>query len=349
MLVFATLLSGCGSSQKYNPLEGVETTKVEDDTGRSVEVPANITRIAASGQTAQMILMTLAPDMLVGLTSSPTTDQMAYFPEDMWYLPTFGQFYGGKSNLNMEALIEAQPQIVIDLGDRHSTAKSDMNGITKQTGIPAVFYEATLETMPNAYRQLGKLLGREEEAEKLAQYVENTVNYAKEASAKIPEDQRLTVMYGTGSSGLACNAAGSSQAEVIDVVGAENAIVTDEITNRGGGTTVSLEEVYKVQPDVILLGAGGPYDELETGEWAGLNAVKNGTYYEIPSKPYSWMSSPPSVNRVLGIWWLGNLIYPEYYDYDMVDKAQEFYDLFWHYDLSDEEAEEFLAKSTLKK
>ena len=44
------------------------------------------------------------------------------------------------------------------------------------------------------------------------------------------------------------------------------------------------------------------------------------------------MSSPPSVNRVLGIWWLGNLLYPELYDYDMVQVAQEYYRLFWHYD-----------------
>lgn len=39
------------------------------------------------------------------------------------------------------------------------------------------------------------------------------------------------------------------------------------------------------------------------------------------------------MNRVLGIWWLGNLLYPELYDYDMAQVAQEYYGLFWHYDL----------------
>lgn len=51
---------------------------------------------------------------------------------------------------------------------------------------------------------------------------------------------------------------------------------------------------------------------------------------------------------MLGIYWLGNLLYPELYDYDMVEKAQEFYRLFWHYELSAEEAEQLLARSTRK-
>ena len=347
MLCMTLLLSSCGQ-QTYDPLEGVETTTVRDDYDRDVEVPQDITRIAASGSTAQMILMTIAPDMLVGLTSSPSTQQMPYFPEEMWTLPTFGQFYGSKSNLNIEALIDAQPQVVIDLGDRKTGGASDMQGIQRQTGIPTVFFEGTLESLPDTYRELGKLLGREEKAEELAVFIEETIQMAENNRAKISEDEQLTVMYGTGATGLACNAKGSSQADVIEIVGAENAIVTDEVTNRGGGTTVSLEEVYAVQPDVIILAKGGPYEELESSEWSGLNAVKNGQYYEIPNMPYNWMSSPPSVNRVLGVYWLGKLLYPQYYDYDMVEKAQEFYRLFWNYELSRDEALEMLAHSTEK-
>ena len=341
-------LVGCGSAHTYDPLEGVETTVVTDSAGRDVEIPAEITAVAASGATAQMILMTIAPDMLVGLTSSPSTAQRPYFPESMWHLPTFGQFYGSKASLNMEALIDAEPQLIIDLGDRKTSIRQDMNTIQRQTGIPTIFIEATLEKLPDAYRQLGQILHREEKAEELAVYIENTVAMAQANAAEIPESERKTVLFGTGSTGLACNAQGSSQADVIDIVGAVNAIIPEEVTNRGGGTTVSLEEVYTVDPDVILLSAGGPYEQLSENEWRGLTAVQNGTYYEIPNLPYDWMSSPPSVNRVLGIRWLGNLLYPELYDYDMVSVAREYYRLFWNYDLTVEEAEEMLSRSTLK-
>ena len=134
------LLVGCGGKQTgYDPLKGVETRMITDSAGRQVELPAEITRIAPSGSTAQMILMPVAYDLLVGLSSSPSTAQMSYFPEEMRDLPTFGQFYGSKANLNMEALIDAEPQLIVDLGDAKENVRGDMDGIQKQTGITFVF------------------------------------------------------------------------------------------------------------------------------------------------------------------------------------------------------------------
>ena len=94
-------LAACGKKQGYDPLEGVQTRVVTDSAGRQVEIPADIRRVAPSGSTAQMILMPIAYDLLAGLASSPSTAQMPYFPEEVRYLPTFGQFYGSKANLKM--------------------------------------------------------------------------------------------------------------------------------------------------------------------------------------------------------------------------------------------------------
>lgn len=342
-------ISACGKKHTYDPLAGVETKTVYDAAGRKVEVPKTITRIAPSGATATMFLMTIAPEMMVGLSASPSTLQMKYFPEYTWYLPTFGQFYGSKSTLNMESLMEAEPQVVIDTGDRKLTIAADMNSIQHQTGIPTLFYEATLDTMPDAYRELGKLLGKEEQAEKLAQFIEKTTAMAAEKSSLIPKEERVSVMYGTGSTGLAVNADESSQSQVIDLIGAVNAVIPDAVTDKGGGTTVNMESVYEIDPDVIIFTAGGPYEDVKNNEWSELTAIKTGRYYEIPNLPYCWMSQPPSVNMVLGVWWLGQLIYPDIYnDYDMVEVAQEYYSLFWHYDLTKEEAEEMLSHSYFK-
>ena len=347
--VLALQLAACGNTHTYDPLANVETKSVVDSADRTVEVPAEITKIAPSGATAQMILMALAPEMFVGLSATPSSLQRDYFPEEMWRLPTFGQFYGSKSTLNMEALIEAEPQVILDLGDRKSTIVEDMNLIQKQTGIPTLFFEADLEHMAEAYRSLGDLLGKEEEAEELAQFIEKTLAMAKEKSALIAEEDKVTIMYGTGTTGLAVNADESSQSQVIDIIGAVNAVIPVNATDKGGGTEVNMESVYTINPDVIILTSGGPYDEMKTSEWKDLDAVKNDRYYEIPGQPYCWMSSPPSVNMVLGVWWLGQLIYPDIYnDYDIVEVAQEFYKLFWHYDLSEEEAREMLANSYFK-
>ena len=83
--------------------------------------------------------------------------------------------------------------------------------------------------------------------------------------------------------------------------------------------------------------------------WSQLRAVQTGEYYEIPNLPYNWMSSPPSLNMLLGIRWLGNLLYPEVYAYDMAAEAQRAYRLLWDYELTDAEAEELLRNSTGKR
>lgn len=351
IMMLSLTLTGCGGNESdYDPLEGVETQMVLDDSGRDeVEIPAEITRIAPSGATATMMLTPIASDLMVGIAASPSVDQEKYLPEELLYLPTFGQFYGSKSTLNMESLIEAEPQVIFDLGDKKVTVKADMDSIGKQTGIPALFYDGTLEHMADTYRTLGKLLGREERGEEIAEFIDRTVDMAERNSAKISDKDKITILYGTGATGLAVNAQGSSQAQVIPLIGAKNAIIPEEITDKGGGTIVSMESLYEDEPDMIILTEGGPYEELQDNEWSELKAVKTGRYYEIPGDPYCWMSSPPSVNMVLGVWWLGQLAYPDVYnDYDMVEVAREYYKLFWNYDLSDKEAKAMLSNSYFK-
>jgi len=354
------MFSGCGSAggksaaaSSSSSSSGSGGTYIfTDSCGRQVKIPKKITRVAPSGATAQMVLMTIAPETLVGLSNTPSVAQRRYFPKKMWSLPTFGQFYGSKANMNMESLIDADPQVIIDIGDKKTNHKDDMNLIQKQTGIPTIFIEATLDKFPGAYRTLGKVLGKEKKGERLAEYIENTLDTAEKNAAKIKKKDKLSVLYGTGSTGLACNAKYSIQADVIEKIGAKNAIVVDqdEMNNAGGGTIVSMEEVYKSDPDALIFTSGGPYDSIASGakEWKQLGAVKKGRYYEIPNIPYCWMSNPPSVNRIIGIWWLGNLLYPDIYDYNMISKAKKFYKLFYNYDLSTKEAKKMLGRSTLK-
>ncbi len=346
MIAFAFTACGDRNEETSNG-DAAATIMFTDDCERTVEIPKNITKVAPSGAVAQMVLMTIAPDTLVGLANDPVDSQMEYFPKNAGELPVFGQFYGSKANLNMEALIKADPQVRIDIGDKKETHKEDMDRIQEKTGIPAIFVETTLDKMPDAYRTLGKLLGQEKRGEEQAAYIENTVKTAQKNAEKVKE--KKTVYYGCGESGLDCNAAGSVQADVIDIIGAENAIVVEEINNAGGGTQINMEELYINDPDVIILTSEGSYEMVNSNaQWAKLNAVKNDNVYEIPGVPYCWMSAPPSVNRVLGIWWLGNLVYPDIYDYDMAEKTIEYYSLFFNYDMTAEQANEMLKNSTFK-
>jgi iron complex transport system substrate-binding protein len=328
-----------------------ETRGFTDSCGRSVTLPAKIERVAPSGSVAQMMLLTIAPELLVGLSNMPDADRLEYLPQGVDSLPVFGQFYGGKSNLNMESLMAADPQIIIDLGERKKSVEEDMDSVQEQTGIPTVFIQADLDSFADAYRTLGDLLGRPEKAEKIASYIEDTIAYAAEKRALIAPEDRITVMYAVGEDGLNCNARGSAQADVIELIGAENAIVVpeNELSSKNGGNTINMEQLYNFAPDCIIFNSDGAYDAVAGDRsWQELEAVKEGRYYEIPSLPYNWMSNPPSVNRILGIWWLGNLLYPGIYDYDICDKVAEFYSLFYDRELSRGDISAMLERSTFK-
>lgn len=325
-----------------------ETIVFTDSCGREVEIPSHIQKVAPSGSVAQMILYAVAPEKLACWAGKLGDEQKHYIEDACEDLPVTGQFYG-KGDLNMEALIEASPDVIIDLGDKKKSVKEDLDQIQEQTGIPTLFIEATVDSYAEMFRTLGKLLENEEQGEKLAAYTESVYHDAEAARAKINDTDKLRVMFGTGETGLDCNAKGSIHCGVLEAVGVENAIEVAELSNKGGGNTITMEEVIAADPDVILLEAGGPYDTVkDDAYWSGLKAIAEGKFYEIPYGPYHFLASPPSINQIIGIKWLGNLLYPELYSYDMVKELQDFYGLFWHYELSEDEAKALLAHSTYK-
>ena len=330
--------------------EEPQSVSFTDSLGRTVELPTDITRIAPSGAVATMILAAIAPECMVTINATPSESQMAFLPANLAALPETGQMYGGKANLNLETLLSADPQVVIDLGDKKDDMTEDLDALQEQIGIPVIFIEADLPHMAQAFRTLGGLLaGKADRGEELGALVDRTTEMAAENSAKITDDMRVSAMYTTGEDGLGTNAAGSVHAQVLDMVGVENAIVVEDVTNKGGGNIISLEQLYNFDPDVILFATGSIYDTVaDDPAWSQLSAVSSGKYYEVPGSPYSWLSGPPSMNMILGVWWLGNLIYPEVYDYDMTTVAQELYKTLWGYDLSADEAASLLANSTLK-
>ncbi len=349
ILLTVSLLTACGTGAPKTP-DADETVTFTDSAGRQVAVPAQITRVAPSGAVATMFLASVCPDYMACIASNPSDSQCRYLDGALTDLPATGQLYGSKSTINLESLMGAQPQVIIDLGDAKDGIGQDLDALQEQTGIPVVFIEANLPHMAEAFRMLGRLIaGKTDRCEELAQYVEETVALAESGAARIPESERISVMYTSGASGLDTNAEGSTQAQVLGIVGADNAVKVEKVSNKGGGNPIDMEQLYLSDPDVILFTADSMYAAAASDPaWQQVRAIREDLYYEIPALPYNWMSNPPSLNMLLGIRWLGNLLYPDVYDYDMVAEAQRAYRLLWNYELSDGEAREMLSRSTLR-
>lgn len=324
-----------------------ETRTYTDSVGRQVEIPTNITRIACSGSMAQMVLFPLAPEMLVGLAGDWTPDEQKYIDTTKYNLPVLGQFYG-QSDLNLEEIAKANPQLIIDIGESKDTMVEDMDGIAEQVGIPTVHIEATTATMGEAYRTLGELLGKTEEAEALAQYCDGVYSNTQAIMDKVGEDGKVNIVYCTGEDGLSVLAKGSFHAEIIDQL-ANNLAVVDEISSKGTGNPVDMEQLLLWDPDIIIFAPGSIGSTVgEDEDWQQLTAIKNGTYYEVPNGPYNWMGTPPSVNRYMGMIWMTQLLYPEQAGYNMFEETAKYFKLFYHTELTQEQYNTLVANSIIK-
>ena len=333
-LVISLLLCACGQSA----VAAAEKTKeFTDSTGRTVTVPARIESIAITGPLSQVYIIPLAGDMLVGVSNAYAEDAQAYLPAYIYEKTEIGQLYGGKGEMDLEALLAAAPDVVIDIGEPKKTIAEDLTALTEQTGIPFLHIDATVATAPEAYRTLGRLLLREEKAEELALWCENTYAMITAMMEQVDADgARKTLLYCLGDKGVNVIAKGSFHAETINLM-ADNLAVLEDVVSSGAGNEVDLEQILLWNPDAIVFAPDSCYDSISSSpEWQSVSAVASGHYYETPYGPYGWLSSPPAVQRYLGMLWLGALLYPEYADYDLQTEIAEYYKLFYGCELTGE-------------
>lgn len=337
LLALCLLLSACAAQQPDNTPTEPTTREFTDSTGRTVTVPAEITKIAVSGPLTQIYVLPLAGDMLVGVSNRFAEDAKVYLPAYIFEKEEIGQLYGGKGELDLEALLAADPDVVIDVGETKDSMKSDLDQLTEQTGIPFVHIYATISTTNETYRTLGELLGREEQAEKLASWCENTLTSIEELMARVDADNaRKSILYCLGDTGTNVLAQGSFHAETVNLLG-NNLAVVEDVVSHGNGNEVDLEQIMAWDPDVIVFSPDSCYDTVgAAAEWQSVTAIAQGNYYKAPYGPYGWLSSPPSVQRYLGMLWLGELLYPDYVTYDLQEQVTEYYKLFYGCDLTDE-------------
>ena len=317
-----------------------------DSVGRTVEVPSHITRIAPSGPLAQMFLLAIAPDLMVTVASQYSDAQAEYIPANVMALPIVGAFYGS-ADINFETIASVNPQIVIDVGEPKGTILEDMDEIMTTIAIPSVHITATLRSSADAFRQLGKLLGREEKGEQLALYCEKILAQTDDVMTKVGDD-KVNALYCLGDTGQNVIAQTSFHAEVIDYV-MNNLAIVDSPAGRGTGNETDLEQITVWNPDFIIFGYNSVYSTVATdGAWAAITPIKEGKYIEVPTGPYDWIGNPPSINRYLSMMWLTKVLYPDFADFDLYAQVKEYYNLFYGYELSEAKYAELTANAFLK-
>jgi iron complex transport system substrate-binding protein len=355
LLLGCCLFGGCGNTETKDPdpqqnaeqAEQKERTVI-DAAGREVTIPTEINKVYSTNPVGTMLVYTINPDKLAGWNVDLRPGEKKFIEEKYQKLPNLGGWYG-KTTGSIEELLKAKPDIIIDVGVVDKSSIDFANKLQAQANVPVLILELELSTINETYEMLGDFINEKEVTDKLAKYCKDAVKDINDKASQIAEDKRVRVYYAEGPKGLNTDPAGSRHTQVLDMVKGIN-VAEVEMPGKAGMAEVSMEQVLLWNPDVILCWntaeQGGYYDGIiSSPDWKDIEAVKNNKVYEIPFGPFSWFDRPPSVNRVLGLKWLGNLLYPEVYNYDIAKETKEFYDLFYHYKLTDEEVTELLKNS----
>jgi iron complex transport system substrate-binding protein len=223
-------------------------------------------------------------------------------------------------------VLKAKTDLIVDVGSTGATLASLASQVQEQTKIAYALFDGRLENTPAALRSLGRLMGNEAAAEKLAAWYENQLKDVKQRTARVTNHP--LVYYGRGTSGLQTGGKGSINVEVLEILGARNAAAEA----RAGLVTVSFEQVILWDPEVILTTDPNFWASVWTdARWRSVKAVAAKRVYLSPHLPFGWFDFPPGANRLLGVWWAGKLLYPRAFgDVDLRAKVADFHRIFYH-------------------
>jgi iron complex transport system substrate-binding protein len=242
LLVFAVLLACDKGSPKPPPATPTTTHRIVTLAPSATEV------VAALGATSE----------LVGV------DSYSEYPPEVKTLPKVGSFL----QPNLEVIIKLEPTLVI-VDDIHGATGRALGDAGIQT-VECAFH--ALPDVKRALHTVGAALGRTREADATVTAIDAALDAA--AAARPARHPRVLAVIDREAGGLGNLVAvgpGSWVDELLAVVGGDNVLAASGIRYP----KVSVEEVLRAQPDVILdLSFAG---KSNLAEWSAVDvpAVKN--------------------------------------------------------------------------
>lgn len=296
-----------------------DTRVITDLAGRNVTLPAEITRISVLHPIPCQMVWRLAPKKLVSVDKQ-FTERLEFMSDDeekrLLGLPINGEFH---SDMNVEDLLAVRPQVVITL-----TKDTKIESEQKEAGIPFVAASKdTLVEIADSWRLMGKIVGNEKKGNELGDYWDETIKKVTDQTSEINESDKLKVYYAQSD---VTKTVGSRtiMASIISLAGGISFMEANpqmESANTSEEIQVSLEQIYKWNPDVIITKTAKGRDEiLSKNAWKDITAVKNKRVYA--STKYEMLDRTQSL---MGLLWTAKVLYPDKVKIDLNKEVKTFY------------------------
>ena len=352
------VISGLGYYISENgSLTGSGSANITDMANRTLTVPSPVFKVLSTSPPTTVMIYMLAPEKLLAFNYEVTGEEQRFIPDEYKGLPSVGGWYGSQSG-SYEQFIAMEPDLIFESitpsnsTSQHASTIATLNERQQKFGsIPVVGVTDTsnFTTFNPSIEFLGKILQSEDKASKLVNFNEKVQNEVSSVVSTIPESERVTVYYAEGVDGLNTDPSGSVHAQLIDFCGGKN-VADVQIQGRVGQTEVSMEQVLKWNPEVIITTDSTFFKSVyNSPNWKEVSAVKNKRVYLSPQSPFKWFDRPTGANIIIGIPWVAKTLYPDkFQNMDLNAHVKEFYSEFYHYDLSDDQVTEVLRESGMQ-
>ncbi len=308
-----------------------------DAAERYVVLPDRIGRVMTANPAADVLVFVLAPEKLMGWSAPLSRGQRAYIPAKFTRLPITGGTVRPNPAETVQVVARMRPDLIIEAGPVTPEAAARAEQIQQQTGVPYIVLDNGIQATPQTLRIIGALLGVAERGNDLAKYTDYAIDALRGRLLIAPADERPIVYYGRGPDGLETGLGGAQAMADIDQAGVINVAAR---LGRGELTRVTRNQIIDWNPAIIIVQQRSFYDALlRSTAWRGLIAVASKRVYLAPADPFGWIDDPPGVNRIIGLYWLTALFYPDQYQEDLRTNAREFYDKFYRIKLTDRQLE----------
>lgn len=324
LLLCLSLLSGCSQTTGTSPQNG-QTHTITDSTGRQVEIPNDIQRVAVlDAFMTEAIVMTQGGSQIV---SCPGGTKRNLLLQEIYPEIQDKAVVVNSGVINAEALMDLKPDVI--LVKREITMSGAEAQKLDKLGIPyvVVSYENMQEQI-DALRLIASVMGGHvaDNMETLCQEYEKVITLCQERSAQIPDGQQVSV-YHSITEAVRTDGEKSLGSDWISAVGCKNVSVGSEMKSEGDDYYASIEQIFIWDPDVVICNDASTAEYFKTNEkFQGLRAVREGRVYNIPIGLTRW-GHQGSCETFFGMLWLGTTVYPEIYgDIDLRTEVTGFYE-----------------------
>jgi iron complex transport system substrate-binding protein len=292
--------------------EGPWPMTLTDAVGREVTIPAKPKAILLGTGFNLVALSLIHPDpvsLLAGWSGDMKDDNPELYESFARKFPALAKVPeiddGTGAGLSFEPLLSLNADLAI-LANWQADTEQGQRAIDYLTsiGVPVVvvdFNNNALASTPQMMRLLGKLLGRDEQAEAFARFYEDKLKLIRERIAAKPEPRPLVLMDAFPQADRCCWAYGvSGLGEFLTVAGARN--MADHGLPPLGGK-ISAEAVMAANPDIYIATSspGGKYGTLSIGPGVDEDRARQ-TLAETIKSPALASVRAVEEQRVHGLW-----------------------------------------------